>query len=367
MNSLGLEKDPKDTRVIVAMSGGVDSSATAALLVEEGYDVVGLTLQLYDHGEAVARGNTCCAGVDIRDARRVAAALGIPHYVLDMEETFKRDVIEDFADTYLAGKTPVPCVRCNETVKFRDLLDKAQSLGGDILVTGHYAQWRMGENGPELLRGVDHNKDQSYFLFATTKEQLEFIRFPLGDRSKHMTRALAEKHGLKVAAKPESQDICFVPTGSYADVVERLRPGSGREGEIVTQDGEVIGRHKGIIHYTVGQRRGLNIGGGTIYYVLEIDAANNRLIVGPKEALEKTAFTLSGVNWLGEGDCPPKNGIAVSVKMRSLQIPVEATLYGAEDGCARVELVDPHQGIAPGQACVFYDGERVLGGGWIEG
>jgi len=366
MNSLGLDKAPKDTRVIVAMSGGVDSSATAALLVEEGYDVVGLTLQLYDHGEAVARGNTCCAGVDIRDARRVASSLGIPHYVLDMEDIFKRDVIEDFADTYLSGKTPVPCVRCNETVKFRDLLGKAKELGGDLLVTGHYAQWQMGDDGPELLRGADHGKDQSYFLFATTKEQLDFIRFPLGDRSKGKTRELASKHGLKVAAKPESQDICFVPTGSYAEVVEKLRPGSSQEGDIVTQDGEVIGRHKGIIYYTVGQRRGLNIGGGTIYYVLKIDAANNQIVVGPKEALEKPGFSVVEVNWLGRGELPPKEGAKVTVKMRSLQNPVAAMVYGTSEG-AKIELAEPHPGIAPGQACVFYDGERVLGGGWIDG
>jgi tRNA-specific 2-thiouridylase len=367
MNSLQLDKRPQDTRVVVAMSGGVDSSATAAMLVEQGYDVIGVTLQLYDHGQAVSRPGSCCAGVDIRDARRVAEAIGIPHYVLDFEETFRRDVIEGFADSYVAGETPIPCVKCNETVKFRDLLARSKQLDADLLITGHYVGWKAGGNGPALYRGADHGRDQSYFLFATTKEQLAYLRFPLGEMSKDDTRAIAKKHGLSIASKPDSQDICFVPEGSYADVVQKLRPGAFREGDIVDQAGTVLGRHRGIVHYTVGQRRGLGIGGGTIYYVNKIDAANNRIVVGSREDLEQGSISLYDVNWLGDGEAVPEGGISLKVKMRSLQEPVGAKVIGKSEGSAVVELVEPHSGIAPGQACVFYDGERVLGGGWISG
>ncbi|MCW9033108.1 MAG: tRNA 2-thiouridine(34) synthase MnmA [Rhodospirillales bacterium] len=365
MNSLLLDKNPEDTRVVVAMSGGVDSSVTAALLKEEGYDVIGVTLQLYDHGEAVSKPGACCAGQDIRDARRVAEAIGIPHYVLDFEEIFKQDVIEDFADSYVAGETPIPCVRCNQTVKFRDLLERAKQLEADLLVTGHYVGWKMGSNGAELYRGADHGRDQSYFLFTTTQEQLDFLRFPLGEMTKDETRVLAKKHGLPVASKPDSQDICFVPDGSYADVVSKLRPSAFKTGDIVNLEGEVLGQHKGIVHYTVGQRRGLGIGGGPILYVIRIDAKNNQVIVGSKEALERPGLTLHDVNWIGAGESLPETGVTLQVKVRSLQPPVDAVVYGEEQGKARVEFKQPHVGIAPGQACVFYDDDRVLGGGWI--
>src|SRR5688500_17224718 len=290
-NSLGLEGRPQDTRVIVAMSGGVDSSVTAALLAAEGYDVVGITLQLYDHGAAVGRKGACCAGQDIHDARRVADRLGIAHYVLDYETRFRQAVMEDFADTYLAGETPIPCVRCNQRVKFRDLLDTARDLGADALATGHYARRESGPAGAQLLRAADPAKDQSYFLFATTKPQLDLLRFPLGGMSKDETRALAGRFDLPVAAKPDSQDICFVPNGSYAAVVEKLRPGAAEPGEIVHVDGRVLGRHAGIIHYTVGQRRGLGIGGGDQLYVVRLEPDTRRVIVGPREALAVPELT----------------------------------------------------------------------------
>ena len=303
MNSLGFDKDPKDTRVLVAMSGGVDSSVVAALLHEQGYDVVGVTLQLYDHGEAVAKSKTCCAGQDIHDARRVAEKCGFPHYVLDYETNFRQGVIDDFADSYLRGETPIPCVRCNQTVKFRDLLQTAHDLGAEAMATGHYVQ--RVENGAgraELHRGADKDKDQSYFLFATTQAQLDFLRFPLGGMDKSETRALAEKYGLAVADKPDSQDICFVPEGGYAKVIERLRPDASEPGEIVHIDGSVLGEHKGIIHYTVGQRRGLHLDSyGEALYVVKLDAAKKRVIVGPKEALGRQSFTISDVNWLEGG------------------------------------------------------------------
>ena len=365
MNSLFLDKKPEDTRVVVAMSGGVDSSATAAMLKEEGYDVIGVTLQLYDHGEAISKPGACCAGQDIRDARRVAEAIGIPHYVLDFEETFKRDVIEDFADSYVAGETPIPCVKCNETVKFRDLLERSKHLQADLMVTGHYVGLKMGKNGAELYRGADHGRDQSYFLFATTQEQLDYVRFPLGEMTKDETRAIAKKHGLTVASKPDSQDICFVPDGSYADVVQKMRPSAFKSGDIVNLQGEVLGQHKGIVHYTVGQRRGLGIGGGAILYVIRIDAANNQIVVGAKEDLDQPELKLHNVNWIGAGESVPVAGVTLQVKVRSLQPPVEATIYGEEGDRARVVFKEPHPGVAPGQACVFSDGERVLGGGWL--
>ncbi|KAA0583511.1 tRNA 2-thiouridine(34) synthase MnmA [Azospirillum sp. B21] len=371
MNSLGLSKRPQDTRVVVAMSGGVDSSVTAAVLREEGYDVVGITLQLYDHGLALQKPGACCAGQDIYDARQVADRIGIPHYVLDYEGRFSQDVMDDFADSYLRGETPIPCVRCNQRVKFRDLLNTARDLGADALATGHYVRRIAGPQGAELHRAVDPAKDQSYFLFATTREQLEFLRFPLGGLTKPETRALAERHGLEVAAKPDSQDICFVPNGNYADVVAKLRPGSVEPGDIVHVDGRVLGRHKGVVHYTVGQRKGLGIGGirgqeEEALYVVRLEPARRRVVVGPRRDLARSLVMVRDVNWLGP-DLAEGDGIEVSVKLRSAQPAAAAIWRAGPDGSARVELQEPQHGIAPGQACVVYLGDRVLGGGWISG
>ncbi len=353
-------------RIVVAMSGGVDSSVTAALLHEQGHEVIGITLQLYDHGAAVGKKGACCAGQDIHDAARVCETLGVPHYVLNYQDKFKESVMDDFVETYLAGATPIPCVRCNQTVKFKDLLQTARDLGAECMATGHYIQRVVGDDGrAQLHRGADHSKDQSYFLFATTQEQLDFLRFPLGGMSKDETRALATKYGLSVADKPDSQDICFVPTGGYAKVIEKLHPGASEPGEIIHLDGTRLGIHQGIIHYTVGQRRGLNIGGTMDpLYVVRVDAEKKQVIVGPKEALAVESFVIQELNWLGD---VPLNGRSdeVMVKMRSMQKPVPAYIEPMENGSARVILKTPQEGTAPGQACVFYDGERLLGGGWI--
>ncbi|MFO7759054.1 MAG: tRNA 2-thiouridine(34) synthase MnmA [Roseovarius sp.] len=368
-NSLGFAKAPCDTRVVVAMSGGVDSSVVAAHLASEGYDVVGVTLQLYDHGAALAKKGACCAGVDIHDARRVAEDLGFPHYVLDYENIFRDAVIDEFADSYLAGATPVPCIRCNERVKFKDLLETARDLEADCMATGHYIQRIDGPNGPELHSAADPVRDQSYFLFSTTRDQLDYLRFPLGHLpSKEATRELAATYGLQVADKPDSQDICFVPDGNYAGVIEKLRPGAAEPGEIVHADGRVLGQHEGVIHYTIGQRRGLGIGGlETPLYVVRLDVEARRVIVGPKDMLATRRVPLREINWLGDEPLTSRAAWDVAVKVRSTRPPREAVLRPISDTEAEVELLTPEEGVSPGQACVFYqtDSRRVLGGGWI--
>jgi tRNA-specific 2-thiouridylase len=352
---------PAGARVVVAMSGGVDSSVVAALCSEAGYETIGITLQLYDHGQAVGRAGTCCAGSDIHDARRVAEGLGIPHYVLDYESRFRSDVIDDFANAYAHGRTPIPCVRCNQTVKFRDLLDVARDLGADALATGHYVRRVVGTDGPELHRGADPARDQSYFLFATTPAQLNYLRFPLGGLPKSEVRAQAERFGLAVAAKPDSQDICFVPNGNYAEIVRKLRPEAGEPGEIVDLSGRVLGQHRGLIHYTVGQRRGIEIGGqADPLYVVRLEPESRRLVVGPRAALGVAGAELVELNWLAAPIMGA--GIPVEARVRSTAAPVPARAFA--DG--RVRFDESELGVAPGQACVLYRGSRVLGGGWIE-
>ena len=372
LNSLDIEGKPSDTRVVVAMSGGVDSSVTAALLSDAGYDVVGITLQLYDHGAATHRKGACCAGRDIHDARAVAERVGIPHYVLDYESRFKEAVIDRFAESYVAGETPVPCLECNQSIKFRDLLETARDLGAKILATGHYVASRaLPGGGRALYRAREAERDQSYFLFATTHAQLDLLRFPLGDRTKAETRDLARRFGLSVADKHDSQDICFVPTGHYADVIERLRPEAAVPGEIVDLDGRVLGRHDGIIHFTVGQRRGLGVATGAPLYVVRLDAASRRVVVGPREALRTNRIRLREVNWLGDATIQRalESRPEVFVKVRSTRPPQPAWLRPGADGGIDVELIASEDGVAPGQACAFYDAAegqaRVLGGGII--
>ena len=376
LNSLDLPGDPKDTRIVVAMSGGVDSSVVAGLLAREGYDVVGMTLQLYDHGEAVHRKGACCAGQDIHDARRVAETLGIPHYVLDYESRFREQVINPFMESYIAGETPIPCVACNQTVKFADLLSTAKELGAAALATGHYIRSKMedpstGRRG--LYRPRDHARDQSYFLFATTQAQVDYLRFPLGGLPKAETREIARDLGLTVAEKSDSQDICFVPQGRYSDIINKLKPEAAEPGEIRHVDGRLLGHHEGIINFTVGQRRGIGVATGEPIYVVHLDAKSACVIVGPREALDTRRLFLRDVNWLGDGPISeiPEEGLALLVKVRSTRPPIEAVLY-APDGQGRVavDLVGGEAGIAPGQACVFYaddtEDTRVLGGGFID-
>ena len=368
-NALGFDKSPKDTRVVVAMSGGVDSSVVAAELAAQGYDVVGITLQLYDHGAALAKKGACCAGSDIHDARRVAEKLNFPHYVLDYENSFRESVIDDFAKSYLAGATPIPCIRCNERIKFKDLLETAIDLDADCMATGHYIQRKNGINGAELHMAADHQRDQSYFLFSTTAKQLDYLRFPLGSlASKAETRALAAKYGLDVANKPDSQDICFVPDGNYAAVIEKLYPGTAQPGKIIDQNDNILGTHNGVINYTIGQRRGLGIGGlEEPLYVVKLDVDRKLVIVGPKELLATRQVSLKEVNWLGDTQLMTKSTWEIRAKVRSTRPPRDAVLRPISNTEAIVELIAAEEGIAPGQACVFYgqDSSRVLGGGWI--
>ncbi len=351
-----LDRPIDQARIVVAMSGGVDSSVVAALAARTGAEVIGVTLQLYDHGEAVGRTRTCCAGQDIYDARTVAERIGIAHYVFDYESRFRDSVIDHFADEYMRGRTPIPCVSCNQSVKFTDLLGLARNLGADCLATGHYVRRFVGDRGPELHRAGDPARDQSYFLFATTREQLDYLRFPLGDLPKAQVREIARELALAVAEKPDSQDICFVPGGDYARVVEKVRPEAAVPGDIVDLGGQVLGRHRGLIHFTVGQRRGLEIGGQkTPLYVVRLEPETKRVVVGPRQALAVRSARLDDMNWLGEDQAS-----GLSVKVRSLAKPVPARI---EAGTVHFE--QPELGVAPGQAAVLYDGDRVLGGGWI--
>lgn len=381
LNSMGFAKAPEDTRIVVAMSGGVDSSVAAGILAKEGYDVIGITLQLYDHGAAIQRAGSCCAGQDIEDAQRVSEALGIPHYVLDYEKRFRDAVINPFMDAYIAGETPVPCISCNQTVKFADLLATAKDLGADALATGHYIRSDTNSEASSnasgqhraMFRPVDHERDQSYFLFATTQEQLDYIRFPLGDMPKSEVRELAEEMGLIVAQKQDSQDICFVPQGRYSDVVEKLRPGTGRKGTITHLDGRDLGTHDGILNYTIGQRRGIGVAVGEPIFVLYIDARTDSVIVGPREALDTKKLILRDLNWLGDTNLEeiPSEGLSLFAKVRSTRPPAPVTLhYDKATEEVSVTLHQSEDGVASGQACVFYSAigneARVYGGGFVQ-
>ncbi len=371
-DTLGLPGDPASHRVVVAMSGGVDSSVAAGLVKAAGFDAVGITLQLYDHGQAIARKGACCAGQDIHDARQVAEQLGMPHYVLDYESRFADAVITDFVDSYLAGETPIPCVKCNQTVKFADLLTQARELGADALVTGHYVENRLRDDGSghfDMLTPFDMARDQSYFLFATTQEQLDFLRFPLARISKEQTRQFALEMGLDIAAKPDSQDICFVPDGNYADVIRKLRPDADRPGEIVHEDGRVLGEHGGIINYTIGQRRGLGIADKNPLYVSKLDPASATVYVGPKQTLLRHSVELKDLNWIADGGWSSlEDATPVYVKLRSTR-PAAQAFVSQKDGKTTVTLAEGEYGLSPGQACVIYQhqgpGARVLGGGFI--
>jgi tRNA-specific 2-thiouridylase len=367
MNLIPIKKDPKDTKIVVAMSGGVDSSVVACLLKEQGYEVIGITLQLYDHGEALKKKNACCAGVDINDAKNVASKYDFPHYVLNYQNIFKESVIDDFADSYLRGETPLPCVRCNNSVKFRDLLKLAKDLGADCLATGHYVRRINDQNDqPQLLKGIDDNKDQSYFLFSTSAEQLDFLYFPLGSMTKEETRKHAIRLGLEIANKPDSQDICFVPNGDYSKVIAKLRPTAFKKGEIIhIKTNQVLGEHDGIINYTLGQRRGLGIAYNDPLFVVKIDPVKNAVFVGSESDLQNKTFNIKELNWLAN-EYDLNQEIKAHVRLRSNQTELPATIkIDPTTNTASVEMFDLTRAITPGQACVIYEGDRVLGGGWI--
>lgn len=353
------------SKVVVAMSGGVDSSTVAAVLAHQGHEVIGITLQLYDYGLAVGKKGACCAGIDVYDAQTAAQKIGIPHYVLNYESVFKDAVITDFVDGYLRGETPIPCIRCNQKVKFKDLFKFAKDLGADCLATGHYVRRKELNGKAQMHSGVEENKDQSYFLFATTQEQLDYLRFPLGGFNKQQTRELARYFSLDIADKPDSQDICFVPNGSYAAVIEKLKPGAVEPGNIVTKDGTVLGRHDGVINYTIGQRRGMGLASTEAYYVLKINPEKHEVVVGFKADLGGHELTISELNWIGDQQLSEK-GINCSVKLRSQIPPIHARVFPISPTRAKVVLSQPYHAITPGQACVMYDDTRVLGGGWIE-
>jgi len=374
IEDMDLKGSPSNHRIVVAMSGGVDSSVTAAILVEAGFDVIGLTMQLYDHGQALKKKGACCAGSDINDARLVASQLDIPHYVLNYENLFKDKVMEDFADSYLRGETPIPCIRCNQTVKFTDMVERAKQLGASAMATGHYIRRKRFLGYPNLFKGLDETKDQSYFLFATTKSQLEFLRFPLGSLTKEETRMVARRHNLNVAEKPDSQDICFVPEGKYADVVRKLRPGNIECGNIIDVEGKVLGQHNGIIDYTIGQRKGLGIGGrkgieddNSALYVIGLDSKKHNVTVGPKELLACNKINISECNWII--DNPKKTKFNVLVKLRNSSAPVRGVVdVNIDNGTSELNFDEPQYGVSNGQAAVFYNIEEyshVLGGGWI--
>lgn len=354
----------KRKKIVVAMSGGVDSSTVAAMLTHEGHEVIGITLQLYDVNKVGVKRGSCCAGIDIYDAKNVANKLGIPHYVLNYESRFKQTVIDDFADTYLKGETPIPCVKCNQTVKFSDLYKMAQDLGADSLATGHYVKKVMGKDGPELHRGIDHKKDQSYFMFVITKDQLNYLEFPLGGFSKQETRDLAKKYNLDIADKEDSQDICFVPDGNYASIIEKFRPGALDKGNIVDIQGNILGQHEGIINYTIGQRKGLGIASSEPYYVIKINPTDNSVVVGSEENLKKKEFVIRDANWLVKDNA--FTDLKAQVKIRSAHEPQDAIIsVDSNTGEYKITLANPQKSITPGQACVVYDGSRVIGGGWI--
>ena len=374
IEDMDLKGNPSEHRVVVAMSGGVDSSVTAALLVEAGFDVVGLTMQLYDHGQALQKKGACCAGSDINDARLVSSKLQIPHYVLNYENLFQDQVMEDFADSYLRGETPIPCIRCNQTVKFTDMFNRAKKLGASAMATGHYIRRKKDTGIPGLYKAIDLSKDQSYFLFATTKKQLDFLRFPLGSLTKEETRSVAKKFNLNVADKPDSQDICFVPDGKYADIVRKLRPGSIDIGDIVDVEGKILGQHNGIIDYTIGQRKGIGIGGrkgvddkDKLLYVIALDIQKNQVIVGSKNYLACKQIQITECNWIIKQ--PKKTEFKILVKLRNTSNPVKGKIkVDFKTGVSELYFDDPQYGVSTGQAAVFYnieEHENVLGGGWI--